>query len=123
MSSGASRWAQTVGSFEERAAGPEGARIEKGKASCGFSTLGFSSRSGRVGGGRGEVFARIKCGSVHKKMGLLKEKNQTMGIQSYHIVGYFHRIENSLQIKSQKIDSYMLSSQKHHDLLISGETS
>lgn len=47
-----------------------------------------------------------------------------MGIQSYHrIVPYFHCIENSLQIKSQKIDSYMLSSQKHHDLLISGETS
>lgn len=74
VSSWASRWAQTVGSFEERAAGPEGARIEKGKASCGFLRSGSHLVVG-ASGGRGEVFARIKCGSVHKKMGLLKEKS------------------------------------------------
>lgn len=127
VSSWASSWAQMVGSFENGAfeeyrgwgqQDPKGARIEKEKASCSFLHL----YSHLIVGTLREIFARIKRRSVHKKISLLKE-NQTMGIQSYHIVRYFHCIENSLQIKSQKIDSYMLSSQKHHDLLISGETS
>lgn len=127
VSSWASSWAQMVGSFENghlkytermRVTGSQRCSNRKGKASC--SSLHLYSHL--IVGTLREIFARIKCRSVHKKISLLKE-NQTMGIQSYHIIWYFHCIENSLQIKSQKIDSYMLSSQKHHDLLISGETS
>lgn len=58
----------------QRARGSKGARIEKEKQAA---VLHLDSHSLR-GGTLREIFARIKCRSLHKKISLLKE-NSTYG--------------------------------------------
>lgn len=80
VSSGASSWAQMVGAGNgvlyggRGQRGPKGARIEKEKQAA---VLHLDSHSLR-GGTLREIFARIKCRSLHKKISLLKE-NSTYG--------------------------------------------